>query len=126
MKEALHGPRVRASAWWHARAPRERWMLVVMFAAVAAFAAWFGLLAPLDSARERAADRHAAAIQARAEAGRGLAAIAAAAADRPAPPPADRIPAIAASPRRAGGHAWIAGGCTEADGRGSVTIPSCP
>ena len=40
--------------WWQARAPRERAMLLVMAAALGAFAWWFGLWRPLDAWRDRA------------------------------------------------------------------------
>ena len=65
-------PAPRFFAWWHARAPRERAMLAVMGAMLAAFAWWYGLLWPLrvlgDAAGERY-DRAAATLQtARAEA----------------------------------------------------------
>lgn len=70
--------RARLAGWWHARAPRERWMLAVMCAAIAAFVAWYALLAPLQALRQRAADRHAAAVMDMAEIERGLEAIAAA------------------------------------------------
>lgn len=81
----------RLADWWHARAPRERWMLATMCAAIAAFVTWYGLLAPLQSARDRAAVRHASAIQAVAEVERSLALVSAAMEDRPAAPPAERF-----------------------------------
>ncbi len=67
----------RAVAWWYARAPRERWMLTGMCAAIAAFVAWYGLLGPLQGVRQAAADRHADALMDAAEIEHALAAIAA-------------------------------------------------
>src|SRR5690606_24039659 len=64
----------RAVAWWYARAPRERWMLTGMCAAIAAFVAWYGLLGPLQGVRQAAADRHADALMDAAEIEHGLAA----------------------------------------------------
>lgn len=84
----------RAIEWWHARAPRERRMLAAMFAGIAAFVAWYGVLSPLLSARDRAAARHASAIQAHAEIERSLAGVAAAAEGRPVPPAGDRFHAL--------------------------------
>ena len=54
----------RAIAWWRGRAPRERAMLAVMAALLAAFAWWYGLLWPLRAAHEAAAARHARAVAA--------------------------------------------------------------
>ena len=81
----------RLADWWHARVPRERWMLATMCAAIAAFVIWYGVLAPLQSARDRTAGRHASAIRALAEVESSLALVATAKDDRPAAPPADRF-----------------------------------
>lgn len=71
------GSGARVATWWHARAPRERWMVAVACVAIAAFVAWYGVLAPLQAVRQQNADRHAAAMLDAAEVERGLAAIAA-------------------------------------------------
>jgi general secretion pathway protein M len=42
----------RLRPWWQARNQRERAMLTVMFLAIAAFAAWYGLFAPLRHLRD--------------------------------------------------------------------------
>ncbi|MGY0611315.1 MULTISPECIES: type II secretion system protein GspM [unclassified Luteimonas] len=52
----------RIRSWWRGREPRERVMLAVMAALLAAFAWWYGLLWPLQALREGAEDRHARAI----------------------------------------------------------------
>lgn len=80
----------KLSGWWQARAPRERWMLSVMCVAIAAFVTWYALLAPLQALRQRAADRHAAAVMDAAEIRRGLEAITAAGTSG-----ADGVPAAA-------------------------------
>ncbi|TYT25374.1 type II secretion system protein M [Luteimonas viscosa] len=51
-------PTQRCLAWWHGREPRERMMLAVMAAMLAAFAWWYGLLWPLRSLREDAGVRY--------------------------------------------------------------------
>lgn len=43
--------RARLQAWWRARDGRERALLAVMLAMLAAFAFWYGLLWPLRAAR---------------------------------------------------------------------------
>lgn len=43
-----------AREWWLRRAPRERAMLLLMAAALVAFAAWFGAWRPLDRWRDQA------------------------------------------------------------------------
>ena len=96
-------PTIRIAGWWHARTPRERHLLLAMGVAVAAFALWFGILSPLQHARERAADRHAAAVQTRLEVERGLAAITASNASHPqAPEAGDVIATITRSASAAG------------------------
>lgn len=57
----------RFGAWWQGRAPRERAMLALMAAMLAAFAWWYGLLWPLRVLRDDAGahyDRAALALQA--------------------------------------------------------------
>src|SRR5690606_34522864 len=57
----------RFRAWWQGRAPRERAMLALMAAMLAAFAWWYGLLWPLRVLRDDAGahyDRAALALQA--------------------------------------------------------------
>lgn len=48
----------RLLPWWRGREPRERAMLAVMAALLAAFAWWYGLLWPLRAVRDAAATRH--------------------------------------------------------------------
>lgn len=57
-------PRLSATlpAWWRQRAPRERAMLVLMAAAIAAFVSWYGAFVPLRDARDAAQARHARAV----------------------------------------------------------------
>ena len=50
---ARGGPQA-AQAWWRSRSGREQVMLAVMAVFVAAFLGWFGLVAPLMSAADRA------------------------------------------------------------------------
>lgn len=52
--------------WWNGRAPRERLLLAIMLALLAAVAGWLGVLRPLESglrgamrANAEAAERHA-------------------------------------------------------------------
>jgi general secretion pathway protein M len=49
----------RIHGWWQTRAPRERLMLGVMAAAIAAFALWLGVLRPLQAWTDAARERHA-------------------------------------------------------------------
>lgn len=56
-------PVQRGMQWWQTRAPRERLMLGVMCAAVAAFVAWYALYTPLRHWRAQAQARYAAAAQ---------------------------------------------------------------
>ncbi|MGY0561432.1 type II secretion system protein GspM [Luteimonas sp. A277] len=95
--------RARLVDWWHGRARREQWMLSLMCAAIAVFIGWYGVLAPLLVARDRAAERHASAIQDRVEIEQTLARVAAASQDRPAPPPVDRFHALVADSAGAAG-----------------------
>lgn len=53
-------PRLRA--WWQGREPRERAMLALMAALLAAFAWWYGLLWPLRALRDGAAAHHERAV----------------------------------------------------------------
>ncbi|GGK09797.1 type II secretion system protein GspM [Luteimonas terricola] len=52
------GPSDRVLAWWRGREPRERAMLAVMAALLAAFAWWYGLMWPLRAMRDGAEARH--------------------------------------------------------------------
>ena len=54
----MSGPVERARVWWQAREPRERRMLAVMFIALAAFIAWYGISVPLRGLRDDARARH--------------------------------------------------------------------
>ncbi|MCE4371927.1 type II secretion system protein GspM [Xanthomonas hortorum] len=53
----------RGMQWWQTRAPRERVMLGVMCAAVAAFVGWYALYLPLRHWRVQAQARYADAAQ---------------------------------------------------------------
>lgn len=48
----------RLRAWWHSRNDRERLMLAVMAAALAAFFYWFGLWRPLERWRDAGQSRY--------------------------------------------------------------------
>lgn len=48
----------RFRAWWQGREPRERVMLALMAAMLAAFTWWYGLLWPLRALREDAGERY--------------------------------------------------------------------
>ena len=93
----------RSAAWWQAREPRERAMLAVMAALLAAFAWWYGLLWPLRALRDDAAARHDRAAAALHAVGAGLEALpAAAAAPAPAAGPEALQHRVLASVREAG------------------------
>lgn len=49
-------PFAKVQPWWRTRNPRERLMLAVMLASLAAFALWFGLLWPARALRDSARD----------------------------------------------------------------------
>lgn len=49
--------KMRLAGWWRGLAPRERTMLAVMAAAIAAFGYWYGLLGPLREWRDRQHER---------------------------------------------------------------------
>ncbi|MBB3804139.1 general secretion pathway protein M [Xanthomonas arboricola] len=53
----------RGAQWWQARAPRERRMLGLMCAALAAFIGWYALYTPLRHWHDRAWARYADAAQ---------------------------------------------------------------
>ncbi|CCF66758.1 type II secretion system protein GspM [Xanthomonas citri] len=53
----------RGTQWWQTRAPRERRMLGVMCAALAAFVGWYALYVPLRHWHDRAWARYADAAQ---------------------------------------------------------------
>lgn len=111
--------RAKFAGWWQDRAPRERWMLSIMCVAIAAFVAWYAVLAPLQALRQRAADRHAAAVMDAAEIERGLGAIAAADADGPARVPADTLHQLVTN---SAGAAGISFDRREADADGGLDI----
>lgn len=89
------------SRWWSERSGREKVLLGVMGAALAAFTLWYGLYAPLLAARERALVRYQAAVQAQGEVGRAVAQIKAlqgrVTAPAPASAPEEAIAATAAA-----------------------------
>ncbi|MDH5824137.1 type II secretion system protein GspM [Luteimonas sp. RD2P54] len=93
----------RLADWWHAREPRERWMVSAMLIALAAFALWYGAIAPLRQARDAARERHAAAAAALREIESALAYLEASAARLPPAPAGDAFArAIADSAGAAG------------------------
>ncbi len=53
----------RLHHWWTQRNRREQAMLAVMFAAVAAFAFWYGMLSPARALREAARRDYSAAVR---------------------------------------------------------------
>ncbi|MDV2452422.1 type II secretion system protein GspM [Xanthomonas hortorum] len=59
----MNGGLQRGQQWWQTRAPRERVMLGVMCAAVAAFVGWYALYMPLRHWRAQAQARYANAAQ---------------------------------------------------------------
>lgn len=81
------------SDWWHARAPRERAMLLAMLAAVAAFVLWLGVWRPLQAAADAARAQRLHAVAALAEVRAQVATIAALRAQRP-PPDRDALAKI--------------------------------
>lgn len=85
--------------WWHERSGREKALLGVMGAVLAAFGLWYGIYAPLLAARERALERHEAALESRAEVARAVARIrglqARAAAPAPTSAPEEAVAATA-------------------------------
>lgn len=72
--------------WWQGREPRERAMLAIMAAMLAAFAWWYGLLSPLRALRGQAEARHAHAVATLHAADAAAAALAASAATTALPP----------------------------------------
>ena len=56
------------TAWWQARTPRERGLLLVMFALLAVVIAWLLVVRPLSDSLDSAKRRHAEAVTALAEA----------------------------------------------------------
>ncbi len=59
----MKAPVQRGTHWWQARAPRERRMLGVMCAALAALVGWYAIYVPLRHWHDRAWARYAAAAQ---------------------------------------------------------------
>ena len=55
-------PTAQLATWWRGRESRERAMLAVMAALLAAFAWWYGLLWPLRALRDDAAAHHERAV----------------------------------------------------------------
>ena len=54
----------RLGEWWALRSPREHWLLGVLGVIAAAMVGWYGIVVPLGSWRQAAAERHnAVAIQ---------------------------------------------------------------
>lgn len=88
--------------WWQTRQPRERWMLLLMFAAIAAFAYAYAMVVPAHRARTAAiADyRQAAADDAQATA--ALATLAGERVPQPLPAGAGWADAVADSAGAAG------------------------
>ncbi|HEX2558750.1 type II secretion system protein GspM [Phenylobacterium sp.] len=105
--------------WWSERSGREKALLGVMGAAVGAFGLWYGLYAPLLAVRERALERHDAALVTQAEVGRAVARIRGLQA-RAAAPAASTSPeeAVAATAMAAG----ISLARTEPDPEGGLRV----
>lgn len=95
----------RLADWWQAREPRERRMVAVMLAALAAFVLWYGMIAPLRQARDDARARHAEAVAAVQEIERALASIEASTARLPPAPAGDAFAATVVDSAGAAGVA---------------------
>lgn len=112
------------SAAWQARTPRERQMLALMFAALAAFLYWFALAAPLRAWANAAQTRHVDAVSQQAATLRVVDALAALpAASSPAPRP--RAETLAESARALG--ITVREANDEADGQARLALgPAAP
>lgn len=62
MNATISGVSSGFHAWWQQREPRERAMLAIMCAAIAAFALWYVVFVPLRHARDAAQVRHVRAV----------------------------------------------------------------
>lgn len=109
----------RLLEWWHARNPRERILLAVMAAAIAAFAIAYGVVLPLRDAREAARERHARALALYAEVESEARALAALRRGRPAPP---RGAAYAGAIVDAAGAAGVAIARQDAGAEGRLVV----
>lgn len=91
-------------SWWQQREPRERAMLALMCAAIAAFVLWYGVFLPLRHARDTAQARHARAAADLAQVQAELAEVADLRERLPAPPADAQAlrQAVLASAERAG------------------------
>lgn len=94
-----------ATAWWQAREPRERRMLLSMCVAIGAFAWWYGLVAPLHGARDAALAAHQRAVAALAAVESGIAVLEAQGPDVPVPVRGDALAEAVLSSARASGVA---------------------
>lgn len=56
------GERNAFPAWWESRTPRERVLLLIMAALIAAMGFWFAVVAPLRNAEAAAEERYARAV----------------------------------------------------------------
>lgn len=112
------------SSAWQARSPRERRMLSLMVAAIAAFLYWFALAAPLRAWANAAETRHARAVAEQAAALQvvdALAALPPASAQAPRP----RAEALAESARALG--LTVREARDDADGQARLTLgPAAP
>lgn len=88
-------------SWWQLREPRERTMLLVMLAALAAFALWLGMFL-LQRAATTARAHHDRAVAALAEVESAVQAITALQERRPAPPAGDAFAGVVLAAARAG------------------------
>jgi general secretion pathway protein M len=96
---------VDATTWWQARDARERRMLLLMGIAIAAFAWWYGLVAPLRHARDAALISHQRAATALAVVESGIASLDTQSPDAPMTPRGDALAEAALSSARAAGVA---------------------
>lgn len=89
----------RFRGWWQARDGRERRMLALMFAMLAAFAWWYGLAAPLQRLRDAARNEYLQDMRDGQATAAGLERLATARAGTPA---TDPEPAVLSAARSAG------------------------
>lgn len=57
----------RFRTWWSGRSPRERWLLLAMFALLGVMILWLGIVRPIGDGLQRARQRHQAAVIAHGE-----------------------------------------------------------
>lgn len=108
----------RLKALWSARTPRERWLIGMMLALLAAVLVWLLVLRPLGDMLSGAKERHGRALAALAEARADAAAIRSLE-KRAAPPPGAALDALVG---RAAAEAGFSLARLEAQGEGRVVI----